>query len=107
MAKAEIEVKNRLVYRPCYVMLRDGSKKKGMFHEWVQNNGCVGLVEDTDGRMHLVQPQRIQFADDAGFDDYIWGDEVPDYDDSDGIVGEINTDDIVARINRLVDRGME
>lgn len=78
-------------YRPCYVLLKNGTKKKSMFHEWTWNNGCIGLIEDVNGRMHLVPPWRIQFMDDAGFDMYAWEDDVPDmsYEDSDDVVAEI------------------
>lgn len=91
MAKAEMELKVDRGYRPCYVLLKNGAKKKSMFHEWTWNNGCVGLIEDVHGGMHLVPPCRIVFCDSAGFEDYAWEDEVPDmsYEDADDIASEI------------------
>lgn len=91
MGKMEMELKVDRGYRPCYVLLNNGTKKKGMFHEWTINNGCVALIEDVHGKMHLVQPWRVQFNDDAGFDMYAWEDDIPDmsYEDSDDVVEEI------------------
>ena len=87
MGKMEMELKVDRGYRPCYVILNNGTKKKGMFHEWTINNGCVALIEDVHGKMHLVQPWRVQFNDDAGFDLYAWEDDIPDmsYEDADEI----------------------
>ena len=67
---------NRLIdYRPCYVRMGNGEWKKGMFHGWGINNGTVGIVEDTKGRVRYVYPGRIRFADDPGFDEWAWDDE--------------------------------
>lgn len=56
--------------RPVQFTRRDGEVIRGHFHQWStdpsQYEGvavCVGVVEDIDGHILLVDAEKIQFTD--------------------------------------------
>ena len=68
--------------RPCYIWVRNRSKKKkALFHEWVHKHNIytneeytVGIVELEDGKVFEIKPGCIEFVDNP-FIDYAWDDE--------------------------------
>lgn len=84
---AGIQIETNL--RPCYVYIKKDKKKKALFHCWSFESSIVGpsmmiggdpggivastmaIVELDDGKVAVINPNRIQFLDNK-INDYCW-----------------------------------
>jgi len=49
--------------RPCSVYLFGKVEYSGHFHKWASGSATYAIVEDKNGRIHNVPPERLKFTD--------------------------------------------
>ena len=85
MIAEEIKVKLKpdIELRPCYILGRDKSKIKALFHCWttidygmngMNSTKTAAIVELEDGSVTLAHPQSIKFVSGI-FNEYTWCEE--------------------------------